>query len=119
MIEVMPERDGIVEVRAGGGKLTYADYKDVLLPRLAAIEPAGKLRVLLRADESFTGWELDSSWDLSVLQFPHRAIFDKIAVVGAPRWDDWCVKLAGLLLKGELRAFPRENLAQARAWLKA
>jgi len=117
MIEVLPERDGVVEVRAGG-KLTHADYQDVLLPRLEAIAPTGKLRVLLLVDESFTGWELDSAWDLRVIEFRHRSNFDKIAVVGAPRWDDWCVKLAGLMLKGELRAFPREQLPQAREWLK-
>lgn len=117
MIEVLPERDGVVEVRAGG-KLTHADYKDVLLPQLEAIVPTGKLRVLLLVDESFTGWELDSAWDLTVIKFRHRSNFGKIAVVGAPRWDDWCVKLAGLMLKGELRAFPREQLPQAREWLR-
>ena len=119
MIKVMPETDGVVEVRAGGGKLTYADYKNVLLPRLAALELGDKkLRVLMLIDETFTGWDLNSAWDITVMDFSHRKNFDKIAVVGAPRWEDWCVKLAGLLMKGELRAFPREQLPQARAWLK-
>jgi hypothetical protein len=119
MIKVMPELDGIVEIRAGG-KLTRADYKDVLLPRLAALTLGGKkLRVLMLMDETFTGWDLDAAWDNTVMDFRHRKDFEKIAVVGAPRWEDWCVKLAGLLMKGELRAFPREQLPQARGWLKA
>jgi hypothetical protein len=118
MIHVMPERDGIIEIRAGG-KLTHADYKDILLPRLASsVLGDKKLRVLMVMDETFTGWELDAAWDSTVLEFPHRANFDKIAVIGAPRWDDWCVKLAGLLLKGELRAFPGNQLAHAREWLR-
>ena len=119
MLKVMPEVDGIVEVRAGG-KLTHDDYKDVLLPRLAALDLGGKkLRVLMLMDETFASWNLDSTWDLTVMEFRHRKDFDKIAVVGAPRWEDWCVKLAGLLMKGELRSFPREQLQQAKAWLKA
>jgi hypothetical protein len=118
MIKVMPEVDGVVEIHAGG-KLTHADYKDVLIPRLEALTPGGrKLRVLMLMDQTFTGWDLDSAWDNSVMDFRHRKDFDKIAVVGAPRWEDWCIKLAGLLMKGELRAFPREQLAQAKEWLK-
>ena len=119
MIQVMPEHEGIVEVRAGG-KLTHADYKNVLLPRLAALTLGDKkLRVLMLMDQTFTGWDLDAAWDNTVMDFRHRKDFEKIAVVGAPRWEDWCIKLAGLLMKGELRAFPREQLAQAKAWLQA
>ena len=118
MIKVMPEVDGIVEIHAGG-KLTHADYKDVLIPRLEAVTPGDrKLRVLMLMDDTFTGWDLVSAWDNTVKDFRRRKDFDKIAVVGAPRWEDWCVKLAGLLMKGELRAFPGQQLAQAKEWVK-
>jgi hypothetical protein len=120
MIDVVQAPDGIVEVRAGG-KLTRADYKDVLLPRRdALIAASGKLNVLFQMDETFTGWTLDAAWENTVLDFRHRGDFAKIAAVGARQWEDWCVKFAAsLLMRGELRSFRREQLEQARAWLKA
>ncbi|MEJ2377302.1 MAG: STAS/SEC14 domain-containing protein [Pseudolabrys sp.] len=55
-----------------------------------------------------------------MLEFRHRGDFAKIAVVGAPQWEDWCVRFAAsLLMRGELRSVRREQLEQARTWLKA
>jgi hypothetical protein len=50
----------------------------------------------------------------------HRRDFEKIAIVGAPKWEDRCIKTAAKwLMTGELRTFRRDQLTQAREWLHA
>ena len=45
----------------------------------------------------------------TVFDVKHRRDFDKVAVVGAPRWEQWCVKVAAAwVMSGELRTFDRE-----------
>jgi len=69
-------------------------------------------------DESCSGWDLSAAWANTILDFRHRSDFEKIAVVGAPRREEWCVKLAGLAIKGEMRTFSRDRLPEAWRWLR-
>ena len=46
--------------------------------------------------------------------------FEKVAVVGAPRWEQWCVDVAAaFVMSGELRTFDRERLDAAWQWVRA
>lgn len=119
MINFMPESSGsIVGVRAGG-KLTAADYKGALIPRLESLfNQHGTLKVLFYMDESFDGWDLEAAWDDASLGLRHRTDFEKIAVVGGPAWVEWCIKLAGFLMKGEIRTFGRDQLKAAWEWIR-
>lgn len=120
MIEVMDECHGnIVGLRATG-KLTAADYRDVIAPRIQSLlERFRRLRVLFLMDESFDGWSLGAAWANTVLDLKHRRHFDKIAMVGAPEWEQWCVNLAAAaLMKGQMRTFQREQLTEALDWLR-
>jgi len=120
MIEFMPDSSGNIVGIHAGGRLSDADYKHVLLPRLEALfAQHGKLRVLFLMDETFEGWNLEAAWDDASIGLQHRSDFEKIAVVGGPAWMEWCVKLAGFLMKGEVRTFPREQLSAAWDWVKS
>jgi SpoIIAA-like len=119
MIEFIAESSGnIVGVRATG-TLTDIDYKDVLIPRLEKLfDEHGKLRILFYMDEKFSGWDLAAAWDDAVLGLRHRADFDRIAVVGGPRWVDWCIKFSAFLIKGEIRTFSADQLPGAWIWVR-
>jgi SpoIIAA-like len=119
MIEFMPESSGrVVGVRATG-TLTDADYKNTLIPKLEALfAQYGKLNVLFCMGEDFEGWDLEAAWDDASYGLKHRADFGKLAVVGGPIWVEWCMKLSGFLMKGEIRIFPLDSLEEAWAWVK-
>lgn len=120
VIEIMPESSGnVLGVRASG-KLTDAEYKQLLIPKLEALfEQYGKLNVLFYMDEAFEGWNLEAAWDDASYGLKHRADFDKLAVVGGPAWVEWCIKLSGFLMKGEIKIFPVKRLEQAWKWIKS
>jgi len=120
MIEFLPESsENIIGFRAGG-RLTDADYKETLIPTLeAAFERYGKLNVVFVMDDTFEGWDLEAAWDDASFGLKHRADFNKLALVGAPRWVEWCVKLGGFLMKGEIKIFPGDGLEEAWRWVKS
>jgi SpoIIAA-like len=118
MIEFMPEGSGnVIGIRAGG-RLSKKDYEEVLIPRLEQLfKKHGKLDVLIHLEDDFAGWDLAAAWDDASFGLKHRADFEKIAVVGGPSWIEWCIKLFGFMMKGEIRVFPPDRLDDARKWI--
>jgi hypothetical protein len=120
MIEVLPESEGNVLALKAVGKLTDRDYKDVLIPRLEAlIREYGKARLLLDMGDEFHGWEAAAAWDDARFGLAHRKDFEKMGVIGGPRWVEWCMKLGALLISGEIRSFTAGERDAAFAWIKA
>jgi hypothetical protein len=119
MLELMTEsEDDVVAVRARG-VLTKDDYQDVLVPYLEkALEAAARIRVLFLMDETFQGWDARAAWLNTCLDLRHRRDFDKVAIVGPPTWEEWCAKLANLLIAGEIKTFTRDELSDAWTWLR-
>ena len=119
MIEFMPESGGNVVGVKASGKLTDADYEQTLIPKLeAAFRQHGRLNLLFYMDRSFEGWSRDAAWDDASYGLRHRADFGRLAVVGGPAWVDWCIRLAGFLMKGEIRIFPADKLQVAWEWVR-
>ena len=120
MIEVLPEsRYNILGVK-GIGKLTDLDYKNILVPRLEGmIKDYKKIRCLFLMSEEFHGWELEAAWDDAKFGVQHRNDFEKVAVVGGPRWVEWGTKLAALIMSGEVKTFSSEQLDEAWDWVKS
>ena len=118
MIEVVESKAKVLWLRASG-KLTGQDYEEVLIPRLEeAIRDHGKVRLLFHLDQDFQGWELGAMWDDAKFGLQHRRDFDKIAVVGGPRWVDAVVKIFVPLMEGEVRTMLPEQLAEAWEWIQ-
>ncbi|WP_343079949.1 STAS/SEC14 domain-containing protein [Ostreiculturibacter nitratireducens] len=118
MIEFMEGSMGrIVGLRATG-RLKEADYRD-LLPKLEELfRQHGKLDLLFYMDEGFEGWDMQAAWDDASFGFSHAGDFERLAVVGAPAWVNWCIRLSSFLFKCEVRIFPGEALEEAWGWVK-
>ena len=120
MIEFMDESDGnMLGVRATG-KLVRANYRDVLAPRIRLlVKQFRTLRVLFLMDENFAGWSIAAACANTVFDVRHRRNIAKIAMVGAPAWEEWCIrKAAALLITGDIRTFRTNELARAWEWLR-
>jgi hypothetical protein len=57
-------------------------------------------------------------WDDARFGLQHRRDFEKIAVVGGPRWVDVAVKIFAPLMEGEVRTMLGEQLAEAWEWIQ-
>ena len=82
--------------------------------------PPKAAQVLLVLLENFTGWERSEAWGDTDFFFSHRDDFEKIAVVGNPRWEAQVLAFTGAgLRKGPVKFFPETAESEARAWLAA
>jgi hypothetical protein len=113
MFQIMPESQGkILGVRATG-KLTDQDYQEILIPRLEAlIKKHGKVRLLCFMDEEFAGLEAGAIWDDAKFFLPHKDDFEKMAIVGGPKWIELIMKLFAPLMKGE----HKPGLCRSKRW---
>jgi len=118
MIEIMPESAGNIVGLHVTGRLREEDYK-TLLPRLEAqFRAHGRLRILFYADRDFEGWDLKAAWEDTSFGLAHAADFERLALVGAPDWVVWCVRLSAFLMKGEVCVFDGGALDEAWAWIR-
>jgi hypothetical protein len=120
MIKVLPESGGNILVLRAESRLTDQDYKKVLIPRLESIiREHGKAKLLLDMGDEFQGWEGAALWDDARFGLAHRNDFEKMAVIGGPRWVEWGLKLAAMIMSGEIRSFSPSEREEALRWIKA
>jgi len=118
MIEVMDQSRGNIIGLHVTGKLHEKDYAE-FLPKLEDLfTQYGKLRVLFFADPDFEGWDMSAAWQDASVGFRHAADFERLAVVGAPDWVEWCIRLSGFLFKGDVKIFPPDQLNDAWGWIQ-
>lgn len=118
MIEVMQKSQGKVLGLKASEMITDADYKNVLIPRLESIiKEHGKARLLFECDDQFHGYEPAALWDDSVFGIKHRNDFEKIAVVGGPKWSEWATRMSAAFMSGTVKTFSAQEIQEAWAWL--
>jgi hypothetical protein len=116
-IDDMPA--GTVGFRASG-KLTKADYLDVLEPALHAAVASGELRILLVLTD-FDGlepgaWIEDARTALEV-SVGHRSAWKRFALVTDIDWIAKATRVFAWMIPGEARIFDLDGLEDARAWI--
>jgi len=79
--------------------------------------PATRIKALVIM-EDFEGFERGADWgDISFL-VRHDHQIEKIAIVADRKWESDALTFAGAgFRQGQVRFFPQNQLAQARAWL--
>jgi hypothetical protein len=99
------------------GKLTHEDYQKIVPMIDSAMEGISdpKLKVYIDASE-LEGWEPQAAWDDFKLGMKYRGEFDKIAIFGNKKWQEYAARLASWFISGEAEYFDSE--AEALAWLQ-
>jgi hypothetical protein len=118
VIDIAPESKGNILVISATGKLTDRDYKEVLIPRMdSIIREHGKARLLLDVGKDFHGWEAGAAWDDARFGLAHRKDFEKLGVIGGPKWVEWGVKIGSVAISGEVKTFSAGEREQAVRWI--
>ncbi len=120
MLTIMPQsHDNVLGVQ-GTGKVTDHDYLNILIPQLEEVlKKYGKARFLYYLDEGFAGWEMGAMWEDAKFGLRHKDDFEKIAVVGGPKWVAWGTRLFSHFMEGQVKIFPPEELQAAWDWLNS
>lgn len=98
------------------GKLTHEDYKKITPMIDSALEGVSdaKIKALIDGTE-LEGWELRAAWDDFKIGLKHGSEFEKIAIYGNKKWQEYLSKVASWFISGEVKFF--ENEFEAINWL--
>ncbi|MEA3489368.1 MAG: STAS/SEC14 domain-containing protein [Candidatus Omnitrophota bacterium] len=120
MIEILAEsHDNVLGIK-GSGKITDQDYKEVIIPKIDSIlSKYGRGKFLYYLSEEFEGFELGAMWDDLKYAGSYSDKFDKIALVGGPRWVEWTTKVFGHFVKAEMKTFAEDQLDDAWQWIES
>ena len=99
------------------GKLTHEDYEKINPMIDSALEGVKDPKVKVYIDGSeFEGWELRAAWDDFKLGLKHGNNFDKIAIFGNKKWQEYTAKFGSWFMTGEVKYF--EDADEALTWLQ-
>jgi len=116
-IEGMPE--GTIGFESSG-KLSRADYTDVLEPVLRKAAESGEIRMLFKLDD-FQGLE-PGAWYQDVktglgLGFGHRSAWKRSAIVTDIDWLRKAFEVFAWATPGEVRLYHLDQVGEARTWV--
>lgn len=100
------------------GKLHDEDYQTFIPIVEAAVAAGGKARLFALCAEDFQGWDLHAAWDDIKFAATHYSDFDRIAVAGDTKWDEWMARLCKPFTQASVRYFATSDVEAAWAWLR-
>ena len=114
ILDGMPS--GVLGAEAGG-KLSAADYTEVLAPALAeATKDNGKLRVVLIFVEAFDGMEPGALWQDLTMGIREWTAWERIALVTDHKWMRDGLRMFAWAIPGQAKAFESSERDAAIAW---
>src|SRR6476619_4640199 len=96
--------DGVLGFEASG-KLTAADYTEVLAPALEAAAGSGKIRILLDFNGEFEGMEPGALWQDLKMGVQNWNAWERIALVTDHAWMRDGLNIFSWAVPGDARAF--------------
>jgi len=101
------------------GKITHADYQDILIPMAESAMAKGRAKMLFVAGPDMTGISLEALWDDAAFGMRHWRDVGQVAVVTDHAWLRGAASLFTPFFPGEVRIFSLSELAAAKAWITA
>lgn len=68
--------------------------------------------------EDFTGWDFLGLWEDLKMDMAHAKDYEKIAMVGTKKWQDWVSQFMKPFTNAEINYFDLENKEKAKLWIK-
>jgi SpoIIAA-like len=113
-IEGLPS--GVLGLEAHG-RVTHADYRDMLLPRLEAAAAQGPVDMIYAIGGDFAGFDLEAMWDDAAAGLRNWKNFRRVAVVADQTWIRAAVSIFAPFYPCEFKLFKGSELAAAREWI--
>jgi hypothetical protein len=115
-IQFNQEDGGKILVAHVSGKLTKADYEQLVPEFERLVQQHGKLRLLFDMT-GFHGWEPGALWEDIKFDVKHHADIERLAMIGDKKWERGMATFCKPFTKATIRYFDHAESAQARKWL--
>ena len=98
------------------GKLHDEDYQAFVPQVDQAISDGGKTRLLAQFHD-FAGWDAHALWDDIKFATTHCTKFERIALVGEKKWEEWMAKVCKPFTMAKIEYFDATDIEAAWKWL--
>jgi hypothetical protein len=115
-IQVNEENDGKILIVRASGKLTKADYEQLMPEIDRLIQLYGTLHMLIDMT-AFQGWQVEALWEEIKFGVAHFADIKRLAIVGDKRWQEVLALFAKPFTKATIHYFDHTDTSEARQWL--
>jgi len=117
MAVTIQQEEGSLIVLRMTGLLRKSEMDAALAAEARKWGPATRIKVLA-VMEDFEGFERGADWGDITFLVKHDHQIEKIAIVADKKWESDALTFAGAgFRQGQVRFFPQNQLAQARAWV--
>jgi hypothetical protein len=67
--------------------------------------------------ENFSGWKFNAFWKDLKMDMSHADDYEKIAMVGDKKWQDWITQFMKPFTNADIRYFDLEEKQKAKEWI--
>ncbi|MDT0644674.1 STAS/SEC14 domain-containing protein [Zunongwangia sp. F363] len=97
-------------------KLTDEDYEKMIPFLQEKIREFGKIRWYFEMQD-FDGWSLSAMWKDAKFDFENNENLQKVAMVGAEKWEKGLTQLMKPFADAEVKYFQLNEREAAKAWI--
>jgi SpoIIAA-like len=120
MIEQLQSFPDNVLAFVGRGRITRADYTNVLTPAVEkALATHKRVRLYYELASDFAGIDPGAMWEDFKVGVEHLTRWERVAVVTDIEWIRQATRLFGFMIPGAIKSFPISGADEARAWITA
>ena len=118
MLEIGNPSDNRVVTITAAGQLSKEDY-DRLLPEMERLlDEYGSLRFYIKL-EDLSGMDMAALWEDIKFDVKYGTQFEKIAVLGEKKLEEWATKLSKIFFEAEIKFFYHDDKDKAWRWINA
>ena len=117
MLEIIELTGGNIIATKASGKLKKEDMEKIR-PLIHAILDKGMKVHWYFEMEDFTGWDLSGFWEDLKMDTTHAEDYEKIAMVGDKKWQDWITQFMKPFTNAEVKYYDLEDRETAKKWIK-
>ena len=99
------------------GTLHDEDYEWFVPMMEGILTVVGKVRLFIQL-EDFHGWDLHAAWDDLKFGLKHYSDFERIAMVGDRKWEEWMASLCKPFTTARVMFFDSSAVDAAWKWLQ-
>jgi hypothetical protein len=120
MLEKMNDVPGGIDAVKAVGKVSKADYEQVLEPLLEDARREGRqVRFLYQLGTDFDGFSTGAAWEDAKVGLQYGGLFDACAIVTDLSWIKDATRFARFMMPCPVRVFGNDERGKAVDWLRS
>lgn len=117
MLQILEYTEGKTIAAKATKKFSESDYCKLLPLVINGLKQSSAIRLYIEMGD-FEGWETTKIWENMRFDVIHGSSFDKVAMLGEQKWQQWMTDFTKPFASAEVRYFEPAQKKEAIEWIK-